>query len=114
MMMMMMSVDHIVFADPSALATGGFYAAYPAHPLIARVLLLAYHNIYHQRYGCTNLDVAGPKLVGRCVYVYVCYVYICTRYTYIFAYVSLCLCVCVFVSVCLCLVFAAISVHVTK
>ena len=55
--------------DLSALANG-FLATYPRHPFIAYAIRWIIDNIEHKRYGCNNLDITGPKALGRALHSY--------------------------------------------
>ncbi len=54
----------VVDMDPTAIING-FMAAYPRHPIIKAMIDLVISNIENARYGCNNLDITGPKALGR-------------------------------------------------
>ncbi len=43
----------------------GFFAAYARHPLLRVVIAIVEDNLRHMRYNCNNLDITGPKVLGR-------------------------------------------------
>jgi hypothetical protein len=63
---LVLSIDQ---GDLSAIANN-FLIAYPRHPVIAYMIRWVVDNIANKRYGCNNLDIAGPKAIGRALHSY--------------------------------------------
>ena len=49
------------------------FASYPRHPIIAHMIKWVANNIYYERYGCNDLDITGPKALGRAFHAYMNY-----------------------------------------
>ena len=47
-----------------------FIASYPKHPIIKNMINLVFYNIKNKLYGCNNLDITGPKTLGRAFHLF--------------------------------------------
>jgi hypothetical protein len=54
----------VIDEDSTAVCNGIFYARRHS-PIIRFMIDWIMDNIFHQRYGCNNLDITGPKAIGR-------------------------------------------------
>lgn len=58
--------EFVIPIDIDQTATWNAFMAFsPRHPLLRFVLDWVLDMIRHQRYGCNNLDITGPKAIGR-------------------------------------------------